>query len=68
MDWIDADVIEPRLGERVVVELADGTHLFARRVCVPTNIQQAHWIDDRSIPLKLQVVAWLRVVSRGETA
>ncbi len=57
----------PPMAHRVMVETAEGSHLFARRVISRDNPQQAVWIDDQTLPIRSPVVGWKEVVSMGET-
>lgn len=68
MEWLNPEDELPKLAERVVVETAEGSTLFAKRVVRPDNIQQFQWIDDHALPIRSPVVRWTRIVSSGETA
>lgn len=61
-----SEVGEPNLADRVMVETAEGSVLFAKRVNDPVN-GGTRYIDDQSCPVRSPVVKWMKVVSTDET-
>ena len=58
MQWNYVDVDgEPTLAKRVLVETAEGSLLFAKRVNRP-NGSGHHYIDDQSLPIRSPIIKW----------
>jgi hypothetical protein len=64
MDWNEGEPEE--LALRVLVETAEGSLLFARRVNDPVN-GGTRYIDDQSLPIRSPVIRWKHLVAGGET-
>lgn len=70
MNFTNPDVELPPLAKRVLVETAEGSLLFAKRVnrqVTPLAPATVHWIDDQSLPIRSPIIGWKEVVSSGET-
>lgn len=58
---------QPPMAKRVMVETAEGSVLFAKRVNDPTVSGGTRYIDDQSCPVRSPVVKWMDVVSQDAT-
>lgn len=63
---LNPEAILPNMAERVIVETAEGSLLFARRVFKDGG-ENWHWIDDQSCVIWSPVLYWQKIVSTGAT-